>query len=99
LQINLPSATADKQPDRPVSINVAVDARGHYTLNNAPVAYSGVEGLSAELKRLAGNNPEQPVIINADASATHQAVVNVMEAARLAGLSRITFATQSQSDK
>lgn len=99
LQINLPSATADKQPDRPVSINVAVDARGHYTLNNAPVAYSGVESLSAELKRLAGNNPEPPVIINADANATHQSVVNVMEAARLAGLSRITFATQSQPDK
>jgi biopolymer transport protein ExbD len=35
------------------------------------------------------------VIVNADAQATHQAVVNVMEAARLAGLSRLTFATQS----
>src|SRR5665213_1179129 len=35
------------------------------------------------------------VIINADANATHQSVVHVMEAARLAGLVHITFETQS----
>jgi biopolymer transport protein ExbD len=99
LQINLPRAQAEKQADRPAAVNVAVDERGHYTVNNVPLAFSGIEGLSAELRRAAGNNPEPPVIINADANATHQSVVNVMEAARLAGLSHITFATQSQSDK
>jgi biopolymer transport protein ExbD len=35
------------------------------------------------------------VIISADASAPHQAVVTVMEAARRVGLSQITFATQT----
>ena len=35
------------------------------------------------------------VIINADASARHQSVVTVMEAARRVGLTQITFATQS----
>ena len=34
------------------------------------------------------------IIISADASATHQAVITVMEAARRSGLSQITFATQ-----
>jgi biopolymer transport protein ExbD len=99
LQINLPRAQAEKAADRPTSINVAVDARGHYSINNTPVVNNGIEGLSAELRRAAGNNPEPPVIINADASTTHQAVVNVMEAARLAGLSHITFATQNQPGK
>jgi biopolymer transport protein ExbD len=34
-------------------------------------------------------------VISADAAATHQAVVRVMEAARIAGLPRLTFTTQS----
>ena len=99
LQINLPQASAEKQKDRPVSINVAVDAHGKYSVNNVPVSFSDVESLSHDLKRAAGTNPEPPVVINADAAATHQSVVHVMEAARIAGLSRITFATQNQSDK
>ena len=38
---------------------------------------------------------DRVIIINADAAATHQSVIHVMEAARIAGLVRITFATQS----
>jgi biopolymer transport protein ExbD len=34
-----------------------------------------------------------PVIISADAETTHQSVINVMEAARKSGLTKITFAT------
>ncbi|RBH34365.1 hypothetical protein C3F00_046175, partial [Pseudomonas sp. MWU13-2860] len=36
------------------------------------------------------------VIVNADAKATHQSVVTVMEAAREAGLNQLTFATRTQ---
>jgi biopolymer transport protein ExbD len=39
------------------------------------------------------------VIINADGTATHQSVINVLEAARLAGFERVTFAAQSASSK
>ena len=100
LQINLPTAQAQKQQDKPTSVNVAVDASGRYVVNGKPYVGQNVEGLALELKRAAGNASKEPVvIINADASATHQAVVNVMEAARQAGLSRITFATQAQDSK
>lgn len=100
LQINLPTAQAEKPQDKPISVNVAVDATGRYVVNGKPYVGQNVEGLALELKRAAGNaNKEPVVIINADASATHQAVVNVMEAARQAGLSRITFATQAQDSK
>jgi biopolymer transport protein ExbD len=47
------------------------------------------------LKRASGDSKDAVVIINADANATHQSVIHVMEAARLAGLVHITFATQS----
>ena len=95
LQINLPSAQAEKQPERPNEIAVLVNAQGQYVINRNAVAFRSVEQLAEELRRAGGALKEPVVVISADAAATHQAVVRVMEAARLAGLSQITFTTQS----
>jgi len=95
LQINLPAADSEKQAERTNEIAVLVNAQGQYVINRRPVAFRTVGELSDELKRAAGAAKEPVVVISADATATHQAVVRVMEAARLAGLSQITFTTQS----
>ena len=60
-----------------------------------PVVYQNPQQLADELRRAAAAAKEPIVVISADATATHQSVVRVMEAARLAGLSQITFTTQS----
>ena len=96
LRINLPTADAEKQLERPNEINVTVSAGGQYTINRKPVAFRDVAGLSDEMRRAAGELREPIVVINADANATHQSVIHVMEASRLAGYGRISFATQSQ---
>jgi biopolymer transport protein ExbD len=96
LAINLPSAEAEKQPERANEVSVLVNAQGQYVVNRRAVVYRSVEQLSEELRRAAGAAKEPMVVISADANATHQAVIRVMEAARLAGLSQITFTTQSQ---
>ena len=95
LAINLPSADSEKQAERTNEITVLVNAQGQYVVNRRPVPFRSVSDLSDELKRAAGAAKEPVVVISADANATHQAVVRVMEAARLAGLSQITFTTQS----
>jgi biopolymer transport protein ExbD len=95
LQINLPSAQAERQPDRPNEVTVLVNAQGQYVINKSPVPFRSVDQLADELRRAAGGAKEPVVIISADAQATHQAVIRVMEASRLAGLSQITFTTQS----
>ncbi|HYL24056.1 MAG TPA: biopolymer transporter ExbD [Burkholderiales bacterium] len=96
LQINLPSAAeAEKQPERANEVSVLVNAQGQYVVNRRAVAFRSVEQLAEELRRAAGGAKEPMVVISADANATHQAVIRVMEAARLAGLSQITFTTQS----
>jgi biopolymer transport protein ExbD len=95
LQINLPTADADKQLERQNEVMVLVNAQGQYVINRSPVAFRGVEQLAEELKRAGGTLKDPIVVISADAAATHQAVVRVMEAARLAGLTQITFTTQS----
>ena len=94
LQINLPSADADRQLERSNEVNVLVNAQGQYVVNHAPVSYVSVQQLAGELKRASGAAAEPVVVISADANASHQSVVRVMEAARAAGLQQITFTTQ-----
>jgi biopolymer transport protein ExbD len=95
LQINLPSAQAERQPERPNELTVLVNAQGQYVVNRTPVPFRSVDQLAQELRRAGGTQKEPVVVISADAGATHQAVIRVMEAARLAGLSQITFTTQA----
>ena len=95
LQINLPTADAEKQPQRPNEVTVLVSAQGQYTVNKVPIAFSSVEQLAQEMRHAGGTQQDPLVVISADAKATHQSVVRVMEASRIAGLSQITFTTQA----
>ncbi len=105
LQITLPTADADKVVDKPFEINVTIDAKGNYTVNNTPVAFNSVAGLADDLKAAArsganGQPVKDPVIIvNADQFAMHQMVINVLEAARVAGYDKLTFAAQTGGKK
>ena len=97
LQINLPTAEANAPQDKPLMIEVAVDATGRYLINGKTLADSTVTGISAALQAAATGGKEPTIVINADAKSTHQSVVNVMEASRVAGYTHITFATQAGS--
>ena len=96
LQITLPTATAENVPVRPKELVVSVDASGKIALNNEPVRYEHPAQLASEMRKRAimqddGKGPV--VVVSADGAARHQNIVNVLEAARLAGLNRLTFAT------
>jgi biopolymer transport protein ExbD len=94
LQVNLPSADADKARDRSREVIVAVAADGRYAVNGRAVDGRSVELLTIELGKAAGGPGDTPIIVSADATAAYQSVVNVMDAARRAGLPRLTFAAQ-----
>ena len=94
LQINLPEASAERAKDQPQMLSVAVDAQGKYAINGATAPF-GSPAAFAQALRDAAKGAKDPVIaISADAAATHQSVINVMEAARLAGYNHISFTTQ-----
>ena len=95
LEINLPTADAAKQAEQPNEVSVAVTATGQVLVNKAPLAAGDVKSISEALRRAAGNNSDPIIVINADAKATHQSVVDIMQAAQSAGYPRISFATQS----
>jgi biopolymer transport protein ExbD len=99
LQINLPTADAEPLKDTPTEVLVSVASDGRYAVNRQPIEGRSIELLTAELLRAAGTaGPNAVVIVSADALASHQSVVNVMDAARRANLPRLTFATQLPSD-
>ena len=95
LQITLPEADADAVKQRPKEVNVGIDAQGRYVIDKNVFTFSTVGALGEMLRRAAGDAKDPVVIINADANATHQSVIHVMEAARQVGLVHITFATQT----
>lgn len=96
LQINLPQATGETTEEKgSTPINVSIDATEHYAINSQVTPFTGISDLAAELRKAAGNARNPVIVINADAMTPHQAVINVMEAARTAGIGSITFKTEA----
>ncbi len=96
LQINLPTAQANVPQEKPLTIEVGVDASGQYVINGKSLSDVSVAGIASALQAAADGGKEPTIIINADAKSTHQSVVDVMEASRTVGFTHITFATQSK---
>jgi biopolymer transport protein ExbD len=94
LSINLPSAQANAPKDKPQSVTVAVGRDGRYMVNDQVLPSTQVGALTQALRAAAGTQANTIVVINADAAASHQSVIAVMDAARRAGLGQLAFATQ-----
>ncbi len=97
LQVNLPAASAERAGERPSEVVVGVGADGRYTIDKRGAAWRDAQSFGSQLRQAAGSNAETVIVIYADAGASHQSVINVMEAARQAGLPKVTFAAQAGS--
>ncbi len=95
LQVNLPTAGAEGQAERPNEIVIGVGLDNQYLIGQDLVAFKDTSAFAKLLQQAAKGVANPIIIIHADAGATHQAVVNVLESARLAGLGRISYATQT----
>lgn len=95
LKIRLPEAGGQSSEETDRRIDVAISDAGEFRVELQPsMLKPGVDMLAAALREAAKGIEEPVVVINADASASHQSVVDAMEAARRVGIPRITFATQ-----
>ncbi len=94
LQVDLPSANAEQTAERPSEIVVAVSTEGRYMLDAGNPQFVASPDLAAALRRAAAERKDPVLVIYADAGATHQAVVGVLEAARQAGVAKVTFAAK-----
>ena len=94
LELTLPTANTRPLEQKAQEVVVSVTADGRYAVNQRVVEGRSVELLAAELRAAAQGLQQPMVIVNDDAAAAHQSVVNVMDAARRVGLARLTFATR-----
>ena len=94
LKINLPVAEANISDKTQEHINVAISKDGQYSINEKLINAKTVAELTIKLRELSNSRLDNPLVINADALASHQSVINVMEASRQAGLTKITFSTK-----
>lgn len=99
LQINLPSADAEKQADRPNEISIVITAAGQYIINKTPATFTDVNGLAEQLRRAGAAMKDPIVVINGDKASNLQAAVHVMEAARIAGYPQVSISTQTSTGR
>jgi len=100
LSIELPNASGEVLEREVLQVEISIDAKGNYAINNERIINSQINTLKAAIAKVAGEKRDIPMIISADGRASHQAVVAAMDAARQLGFSRLTFATRlSPEDK
>ena len=97
--LSLPEADGDtaKSVQAPLELVVARD--GSYAVNGQNLINREIKTIMAALKDASGGNVEMPLIITADAQASHQAVVIAMDAAGQLGFSRLNIATQQTQEQ
>ena len=95
MNVSLPSASAQATTEPSTAWVVSVNSQGNYAVNGVQLEGKSLLDLSNALSDL--RKLEASLLIKADASASHQSVVNVLEAARMNGVSKIAFATQTPS--
>ena len=99
VQLNLPVADTDQQQQRPHEVRVSISREGRYSVNGEALSGRDVPALMRALMSVSKGMENPLVVISADAQASHQSVMAVMEAARRSNLNQLTFAAQSSSSK
>ncbi len=94
LTVSLPGINAETA-DAPAPLTITVAADGRYALNGRVLPYRDAVQLASALRQAVAGQDQPSLTIDADASATHQAVVRAMEAAGQAGIARVGFTTQA----
>lgn len=94
LKINLPTAEANHVDKKVERINIAISENGDYSINEVSIISPNINSISMSLREASKNIKDPVIVINADSNSPHQSVINVMEAARISGLSKITFSTK-----
>ena len=98
LLVNLPEADAAPSENLPEQIEITVSRNGTYTINGRPLVNSELETLMQGLEIATQNDKSVPILLIADADATHQSVVTAMDGIGQLGFTRLSIATQRPNE-
>lgn len=94
IKIRLPEASVDASAsEQREIIEITITAEGEYRINGQALVNSSAATLTAALLKVAGDSRDTPVMLRADARATHQSVVTAMDVVGRSGFRAINIAT------
>jgi biopolymer transport protein ExbD len=93
LEILLPEASLEGAPQEEHELEIIVSADGYYYVNGRELVNNRPATLDRAIQRLVGDERALAVTIRADANASHQSVVTVMDVAGRLGFSQIKIVT------
>ncbi len=94
LLVNLPEANAEAAESDPGQIEILVAREGSFSINGRRLANARIETLVQGLELESGGDHSLPILLIADAEATHQSVVTAMDGIGQSGFTRLNIATQ-----
>lgn len=94
LGIDLPEASGQPPVAVKESVEVSVSVNGEYAVNGQPLIDSERKTLRAAISAAVAGNKERPFFLTADAKATHQSVVTVMDIAGELGVVNVSIVTR-----
>ena len=98
LNIELPVASAKANDPGDAVIDVTIDAGGGVRVEGLLLADPETASVRRALTAAAKGLDAPPLVVSADALTPHQSVVTVMDAARQAGLHKLTFAARRTAE-
>ena len=93
LKVELPEASAKPAQQQQEPVVISIDAKGNYFINDRQVVNTTLDTLKIALQKTVGDREDVSLVLRADASTPHQAVVRAMDAASQLGLTRLSIAT------
>ena len=93
LAVDLPEATGVAAETQPRRIEILVDESGNYRVNGQGLVDNRLRTLQAAIYEVSEGDTTLPLLISADADATHRAVVRAMDAAGQMGFAQLGIAT------
>jgi len=95
IELQLPEAsTAAPQPEK--GLKISLGPEGEIFFDGKPILPQSIDD---ELRLRAARNPDLPVLLDGDARLGYGAVLDVLDRARIAGLTRVSLATQPRREE
>ncbi len=94
LAVSLPEADGKLYEQKAAQIEILISKNGRYSINGKSLVNSKLDTLMAAIRLEAGEDKNIPMLITADAEASHQAVVTAMDGIGRLGFNHLSIATK-----
>ena len=96
--ISLPEAETESIAREKKVVELVVSKDGSYAVDGQSLINRDIKTIMAALKDASAGDSQIPLVITADALATHQAVITAMDAAGRLGFETLNIATQQPQE-